>query len=57
MANLDRYLEQMADAVEKRGGKVFFASDGEDVVRYVGTWRGDGERRSSPSPRAWRPRR
>jgi L-lactate dehydrogenase complex protein LldF len=35
MANLDRYLEQMADAVEKRGGKVFFASDGEDVVRYV----------------------
>ncbi len=36
MANLDRYLEQMADAVEKRGGKVFFASDGEDVVRYVG---------------------
>src|SRR5919199_3795587 len=36
MANLDRYLEQMADAVEKRGGKVFFAEDGEDVVRYVG---------------------
>jgi L-lactate dehydrogenase complex protein LldF len=36
MANLDRYLEQMAEAVEKRGGKVFFASDGEDVVRYVG---------------------
>ncbi len=35
MANLDRYLEQMADAVEKRGGKVFFASDGEDVARYV----------------------
>jgi L-lactate dehydrogenase complex protein LldF len=41
MANLDRYLEQMAEAVEKRGGKVFFASDGEDVVRYVGdlAWR------------------
>ncbi len=36
MANLDHYLEQMADAVEARGGKVFFASDGEDVVRYVG---------------------
>src|ERR671912_2801332 len=35
MANLDRYLEQMADAVEERGGKVFFARDGEDVVRYV----------------------
>jgi L-lactate dehydrogenase complex protein LldF len=36
MANLDRYLEQMADAVETRGGKVFFAGDGEDVVRYIG---------------------
>ena len=36
MANLDRYLEQMAGAVEERGGKVFFAKDGEDVVRYVG---------------------
>src|ERR671916_2195733 len=36
MANLDRYLEQMADAVEGRGGKVFFARYGEDVVRYVG---------------------
>jgi L-lactate dehydrogenase complex protein LldF len=36
MANLDRYLEQMADAVEERGGNVFFAKDGEDVVRYVG---------------------
>jgi L-lactate dehydrogenase complex protein LldF len=36
MANLDRYLEQMADAVEGRGGKVFFAEDGESVVRYVG---------------------
>ena len=36
MANLDRYLEQMADAVEGRGGKVFFAEDGEDAVRYVG---------------------
>ncbi len=36
MANLDRYLEQMADAVEDRGGNVFFADDGEDVVRYIG---------------------
>ena len=36
MANLDRYLEQMAEAVEARGGHVFFAEDGEDVVRYVG---------------------
>ena len=36
MANLDRYLEQVADAVEARGGKVFFAKDGEDAVRYVG---------------------
>jgi L-lactate dehydrogenase complex protein LldF len=36
MANLDRYLEQMADTVEERGGRVFFAGDGEDVVRYIG---------------------
>ena len=36
MANLDRYLEQMADAVEARGGNVFFAESGEDVVRYIG---------------------
>ena len=36
MANLDRYLEQMADAVESRGGNVFFAADGEEVVRYIG---------------------
>src|ERR671910_616890 len=35
MANLDRYLEQMADAIEGRGGEVYFARDGEDVVRYV----------------------
>jgi L-lactate dehydrogenase complex protein LldF len=35
MADLGRYLEQMADAVEERGGKVFFAEDGEDAVRYV----------------------
>ncbi|MCA1729722.1 MAG: iron-sulfur cluster-binding protein [Actinobacteria bacterium] len=36
MANLDRYLEQMAGAVEERGGHVFFAGSGEDVVRYIG---------------------
>ena len=35
MAHLDRYLEQMADAIEGRGGEVYFARDGEDVVRYV----------------------
>ncbi|CAN5651764.1 LutB/LldF family L-lactate oxidation iron-sulfur protein [soil metagenome] len=36
MANLDEYLAQMADAVEARGGNVFFANDGEDVTRYIG---------------------
>ena len=36
MAHLDEHLARMADAVEDRGGNVFFASDGEDVVRYVG---------------------
>ena len=36
MANLDGYLAQMADAVEGRGGNVFFADTGEDVVRYIG---------------------
>jgi L-lactate dehydrogenase complex protein LldF len=36
MAHLDRHLQQMADAVEARGGNVFFAADGEDVVRYIG---------------------
>jgi L-lactate dehydrogenase complex protein LldF len=36
MANLDRYLAQMAEAVDGRGGNVFFAETGEDVVRYVG---------------------
>ncbi|MBA2691001.1 MAG: iron-sulfur cluster-binding protein [Rubrobacter sp.] len=36
MANLDTYLDQMADAVESRGGNVHFASTGEDVVRYIG---------------------
>ena len=35
MANLD-YLSQMADAIEERGGNVFFAEHGEDVVRYIG---------------------
>ena len=36
MANLGQYLEQMAEAVESRGGYVHFANDGEDVVRYIG---------------------
>ncbi|HEX2728918.1 MAG TPA: amino acid dehydrogenase, partial [Rubrobacteraceae bacterium] len=36
MANLSSYLSQMAEAVEARGGNVFFADDGEDVVRYIG---------------------
>ena len=36
MANLDTYLGQMAEAVEARGGNVFFADTGEDVVRYIG---------------------
>ena len=36
MANLDRYLEEMADNVEARGGNVFFAENGEAVVRYIG---------------------
>lgn len=36
MANLDRYLEQMAEAVEARGGHVHFAQDGESAVRYIG---------------------
>ncbi|MBA3610161.1 MAG: lactate utilization protein, partial [Rubrobacter sp.] len=36
MANLGHYLEQMADAVEARGGNVYFANDGEDVVKYIG---------------------
>ena len=43
MAHLDEHLARMADSVERRGGSVFFASDGEDVVRYVGElarWRG-----------------
>ena len=36
MANLGHYLEQMAEAVEARGGNVYFANDGEDVVKYIG---------------------
>lgn len=36
MGQLDQYLEQMAEAVEQRGGKVHFASDGYDVAHYVG---------------------
>lgn len=36
IADLDRYLEQMAEAVERDGGQVHFASDGAEVTRYVG---------------------
>jgi L-lactate dehydrogenase complex protein LldF len=36
IANLDVYLEQLAAAVEARGGHVHFAADGPEVVRYVG---------------------
>lgn len=35
IAHLDRYLEMAARAVEDRGGKVFFAATGAEVVRYV----------------------
>jgi len=36
MADLDRYLEQMAEAVAGHGGHVHFAADGADVARYIG---------------------
>lgn len=35
IANLDYYLEMLADNVEKNGGNVYFASDGEDANSYV----------------------
>ncbi len=35
IANLDYYLELLAENVEKNGGKVFFAHDAEDANRYV----------------------
>lgn len=33
--NLDYYLEQLVQKVEQTGGKVFWASTGEDVCRYI----------------------
>ena len=36
MANLDLYLEQLVEAVEKNGGHVHFASDGEEATSYIG---------------------
>lgn len=35
IANLDRYLEQFAREVERRGGKVFWASTGREACDYV----------------------
>ncbi|MDF2924912.1 MAG: iron-sulfur cluster-binding protein [Paenibacillaceae bacterium] len=35
IANLDYYLDQFSTNVEKNGGKVFFAENNEEVVRYV----------------------
>ena len=35
IANLDYYLDMLADNVEKNGGKVYFARDGEDANSYV----------------------
>ncbi len=35
LANLDRYLEQFADEVERLGGTVFFAADATEAVDHV----------------------
>ncbi|TCJ13474.1 lactate utilization protein, partial [Rubrobacter taiwanensis] len=35
MQNLHHYLARLAEEVERHGGKVHFAKDGEEVVRYV----------------------
>ncbi len=35
IANLDRHLATFADAVESRGGKVFFAADADEANRYI----------------------
>ena len=35
IANLDYYLDMLADNVEKNGGKVYFAHDAEDANAYV----------------------
>ena len=57
MANLDRYLWQMADAVEERAATCSSPTDGEDVVGYIGDLARSQGAQVSPSPRAWRPRR
>ena len=36
LANLDRYLGQLADNVERRGGKVHWALTGQEATRIVG---------------------
>lgn len=35
LENLDYYLEQLSDEVEKRGGKVFFAKTAEQATDYI----------------------
>jgi len=35
IAQLDRYLAQFADAVEERGGQVYWAATAEEATRYV----------------------
>jgi L-lactate dehydrogenase complex protein LldF len=35
LAHLDRYVDEFATNVEKRGGKVFFAADADEARRYV----------------------
>jgi L-lactate dehydrogenase complex protein LldF len=35
MENLDYYLQQLSDQVEKRGGNVFFAETAEEANRYI----------------------
>ncbi|MDX1449879.1 MAG: LUD domain-containing protein, partial [Acidimicrobiia bacterium] len=35
LARLDMYLGQLADSVERNGGKVFFAADGDEANAYI----------------------
>ena len=35
LANLDTYLSQFAEAVEQRGGRVYWAETAEEATRYV----------------------
>ncbi len=35
LQNLDRYLEQLTDGVERQGGRVHFAETGEDACRII----------------------